>query len=1001
MIRLWRFLPHTSLRRHPVSVARERIGLALLALLIAGFAMYTITTRDSAIRERALEFIKKAAPGGLEVAVAGARFEMFGGITLDDVSLAVPYDERLDPKLDPKARDFNSRRIFSARSVRLIHDPWLLLLGKLRVQRVVAVQPTIFLRHNADTGLRNWQLLSPAAPDEPEDELPHRPIITLRDARAVVVAVDQSGAQVVERLDADVRPHPQAETGYYIEVRRYSEPVERTTVFFDPGEKVVANSIFVDARTIRLQLPHKARNLFDLISMRGEVRLSRLLYDSQNNEERDIEIVLRRGRCDIPMTILDNDMSLFDPAGSRMAVDENEMLVRMNDVQGSVKIMGERIVVDMTGTINNAPCRLKGELTNTDADVFKSYGVDVTFKATGLPMPEGAVRERLLAEGAKTPNPIRNFLEDYDPHGNLNASLHFTRAPDSPGTLRTDGFIRINGMNGSAKWFPYPLHDVHGTVRFMGDDVYVENMHGQHGSGQANINCFVNLSTETIRVELDIKATSIPLDGHLFDALPRRYQSVVDRFSARGMAHVHARLLRPGAPEGAPDPDWTQRLTIDLVDARARVAPHPYPIKNVHGRLEVDGDRIRILGVSGDSDGASMRFDGYSIIRAQHDVEMEMRVEANGLRIDPPYVAALPEGLRAKLADFQPRGIMDLLGTVSMHRTTGDLMWDLHANVRDATLTHARFSYGFNDVAAELEIGDDRLKIVHAQGRHGDAAFKASGEIVGADGQTVVDLNFDANGVLLDEELHAALPAGLKEIWDLLSPRGRIRVRSDIHATSRDGNVNLVHRTEIEPIDAEIRFRGLPILLTNVNGRMLASGDRIEIIAIDGKCGNASISLAGELQLGAAGPGGTLSVDAKNMAFNRRLREALPETLRKFVESIKAQGSFDLRLSPLRFESTGMGGTRWDFDGALRLDNVALDLGFQIEGSHGEISGRGSVDEQGNFFADTRANLKRAKMAGWYVQDLTCHIHTDEAGQSILVEDAVARMYDGDVTGTA
>ena len=305
-LRRWdwrRLIERGTLVRHPVSVARRRLGGVLLVLMLLGFVRYVLVTRDEAIRQRAVAFLQEATPGGVDVSVGRAAFHMFGGIELEHVRVSVPYDRRLDPQ----AVDALSRTIFSAESLTLIHNPWYLLLGKLRVERVVAVEPTIRLVHNADTGLRNWQLLwsGPLKVTSPKPGV--RPLVTLRSAKAVVVSVDRSGRHVSpeERLDADIRPHPQTATGYDIEVRRYTKPIERTTMLFDPGQRLVANTPFVDARTVLLQLPTPAQALFNSIQLKGEVRLTRMLYDATSPSRRQTQIELRRVNCKFPFGLLD------------------------------------------------------------------------------------------------------------------------------------------------------------------------------------------------------------------------------------------------------------------------------------------------------------------------------------------------------------------------------------------------------------------------------------------------------------------------------------------------------------------------------------------------------------------------------------------------------------------------------------------------------------------------------------------------------------------------
>ena len=175
-----------------------------------GLTWYGINTRDATIRARAEEFLREATGG--DVTVDNAKFRMFGGITLEKVRVAVRYDE----SLDPSAKSLEAREIFSARQVRLIHDPWRLLFGSLHVQRVVASGPHITLVHNVDTDVRNWQLLTPHAQRSSAASSGGRPVIAIRSAIATIVSVNSSGKRESddEQLVADFARALLADTGF-------------------------------------------------------------------------------------------------------------------------------------------------------------------------------------------------------------------------------------------------------------------------------------------------------------------------------------------------------------------------------------------------------------------------------------------------------------------------------------------------------------------------------------------------------------------------------------------------------------------------------------------------------------------------------------------------------------------------------------------------------------------------------------------------------------------
>lgn len=178
------FVTNRTAVRFPTSIARRRIGLILFVIFCFFFAAYTISTTSESIRARAVRVLKKLTPGGVEIEVGRASFKMFEGITLHDVHIYLPYDK----DIDEDAVDRADREVFAVEKLQLEHDPWRLLIGDLRIERVLAVKPTIVLSYNLESGKRNWELLYKRRKRE-RTRMPFRPVVTIRSAEAVVVAV--------------------------------------------------------------------------------------------------------------------------------------------------------------------------------------------------------------------------------------------------------------------------------------------------------------------------------------------------------------------------------------------------------------------------------------------------------------------------------------------------------------------------------------------------------------------------------------------------------------------------------------------------------------------------------------------------------------------------------------------------------------------------------------------------------------------------------------------
>ncbi len=1001
----WRaFVEGQTFSRRPVSVTRQRIGTLALLIMVLAFGAYVWSTRADNIRRRAIAFIERAVPGDVQVRIGSASFGMFDGITLHDVEIATPFDERLNAA----AHDIGDRYIFYARSLKLTHNPWHLLTGRLQVDHVLAVRPSIYLSQNVRTGVRNWQLLHGEVKAPSKLATPHRPRITIRDAQLVVTAIDPEGERIreIEKLDADIRPHPASDTGYFIELRRYTNPVERATVFFDPGEGVIANAPFVAGRMISLQLPPAARRLFQDIALVGEARLARMTFASPAEQQRNLEVELRNVQCSIPVWLLGKaEDATTRPAQATGELHGSERLVRMVGARGHLKLRGDDADIDLAGLFNGAQCRFSGTIRNIDGGLG-GCGFNIRFKADGLPMPEADVREAFVTN-EHIPWELRRLFFDYDPHGPFDFDLLFSREPAAPESLSVRGDIRPRGGSVCVRWFPFTVDTLDGIIRIEGRDVYLDQLGGRHGSGYLTANASFDTRYDYARVDLDVKATAVPLDAHLYLAMPDRYQAAWRLFRPQGTAHIHTRMQRAPASDEEGRPPWIKQITIDLVDAQAALPPYPYPIENLCGRLEVDEDRILIQGLTGTCRGSSVRIDGYAIIDEDDAPEIELRIEGEGLRLDDTFARSLPEEGRGAVVQFQPDGFADVIGSISMHGD-GNAVWDLRARVRDTSIVYDQFPYRLDDVEGEIDVSPDRVSILNLIGKRDQTQLKASGDVQRTGDGTAIDVAFDAIDVDLNEGLYAALPAGLRDVWDLLKPSGRVRIRTGLQVFTEGGSDAVRHRTDIEPLGAALTFAEFPLPLTAVTGKVSVTGRRIEILTLAGKCFGGSVALNGSVDLTDFGRHGALEIRLSDMPFNRRLLDALPPALSKFLKSLEPGGRFDITLSPIRFEEDDRGRMRWNFDAELTLRRARVNLGFKVTEADGRITARCEIDEKGEFHVESgELSLASVVMAGWELKDLSARLKTSQIVEDgrrrrfIEVRDAAARFYGGEAVGFA
>jgi len=957
-------------------------------------------TREERVQRHAVRFLEELTGG--EVQIGKARFSLFSGIVLEEVRLTTPANA----SFEPGATSAEQREVFSTRSLVLYPSTWHLFTGRFEIREAVVTAPTLTIVYNADLDQYNWGLLFKNKERE-RREPDWRTRIRLRDAMVRVIRLENGRREEAQSyaLDADAWPDPGRVSAYRLDVRSYQDTPHRVQGTFDPHTGLLTRTPFVSFATVRPVLPRRYVEFLDIFEPRGAFRVRKLQYGPSAPAERVLQVEFRDASFKISMPFP------LDPDGPAMAtsIAPYEPLW-MDGLKGAVTLRPDQIQLEFEGLLNDAPCRVHGEINDMDRPASEQ-GMRFSVECQGYALPEGQVRTSIRADET-VPRQLRFFLNDFDPHGTIDADCDLVREPGPDARWRMLGTITPVTLDAAFHKFPYRLSQLTGLVRFTPEGIFLDDLQSRHEQAVVRVVGKIDRPTGWSDFDVQVDAYDVPFSDELYEALPLRHRQMWDRFGPHGTMNAHVRLHRRGGSRAASAP-LVAETTLDLVDVAARYDDFPYPLEHVRGRIEMRPGRTEFQDLRGRRGDAQIVLSGWLTSRQDATAQVELEIDAKDVPLNDTLMDAVPESTRRAIASFHPTGVIDVRGRIFRRDDAPGVGYDLWTALHEATLRYDEFPYAIENVRGELRLNRTRWEIADLSGTRDGATIGARGVITRTESGTNADVTVRGERLRLTPALRQALPQAVRDIWMSLDLTGMADVTTAIRRESRGDAAKVHHRTEVRLSQGAIRPAAFPVAIRNVAARVLVSGERVDILEFEGNpdatAGGAQASsaprpvlrLSGTLRQEKDGMRGEFRGEVTRLPVDSAgLKAAMPGKLRDAWSALTPRGLVDASFERVAFSRDAAGGVSWSARGGLRLDDVGLDAGSRLE--HVTGSARGSAQ-----FAAGRLSglylsteLEQVHMGRWRLSDVNSRIRWIDAERTLHVDQISAAAYEGRVTAS-
>lgn len=919
---------------------RRRRGRVLLVTVLVAAAVcvgtYKYLTSDERVRRIVEHELQRYAPG--LVTIGSARFSLFGSTVLHDV---VIHSVSLDP-----AHPIPD--LLTCPRIELMHDPFRAVLGAPKIDALIADDPTCTILHVDQDSQSSLASVMTTIVDAAPTQAGSVPLIELRHACVRVLDRGDDGDREVGELRLNVRGRESAtEPGQY-DVDWESIPSgsgalpERGHAQIDMHTGTLRNiqgglpQMNLEAVLLAVNARLKGAGAWaELLGIGGKVHAGD--FELTNNEEADT----RSATIDL------TDITLSIPCDKLESSESDQArYVRFEDVLGTAVVTGHHIDVAFDGKFQGRPCHLNGTLTwEDDPESWMDMGFDLQVRVDGLTMPERDDPDHPEAARFIAAHPsIARIYDEFSPSGKADVELSFTRKPGHGRPVRLR-HARLTPQDGTIvpRALPYRIDDLTGEIALSEDSATIHELRGQHGDSTITIRADFDAPIDTGRAEVVINAKRLPLDEELAKLMPKDYRLAWEQSGATGTVDVEVDAKREPPVDGRAAV-WHATKTLTFDDLSAVFKAFPYPLKHLGGRLIIDDDRVVIDQIAASDDKSSLQAHGTLTLSEGNVSAMDVTLRGKGLEVNDALLDALPESIKAAVADFHPTGRFDLETRLTGSADQPELHYLTRITLRGNTIRHEALPVEISDVLGEIIIDGDTATLHDVTGRHGTAVVRANGVVHRPSTGLPADLVIECSRVRPTDDIYAALPPAWRAAvsgWDI-DGEADLTVHVGI-ARGDSGRTTTTATVELD--GATIRPPRFPVPIEDVRGTIHVTEAGVQAPKLTGRYGAAGLSGSIDYTFDESGPGKALiKLRAANLALDERVGALLSERMRTSWDQWQPGGTIDLDLDRLGFLAVGPDQSpTWTTSGRAKLRDVSFDGGAGIDRAVGDVAFTGFV----------------------------------------------------------
>lgn len=312
----------------------------------------------------------------------------------------------------------------------------------------------------------------------------------------------------------------------------------------------------------------------------------------------------------------------------------------------------------------------------------------------------------------------------------------------------------------------------------------------------------------------------------------------------------------------------------------------PFALSGVEVVAAIRDDTVRVLSAEARYGKTLFSASGTASALDPKAGPLDLTLTATNLELDERLKAITPAEYRPLWDEYRPSGTVDAAARVVRRDPGGPIGFGASVNLRDVGIVYAKFQYPLQHIRGTLvwegpTIALDVETIVGGEPLTGKGTIRDPGD------DAVVDIDFHAGSMPVDEALISAMPPDVAQVVREFEPQGSVRGvvhiqrrppdSPEVHPKADPDGIYMHAELDLNP-GSSVRWIGMPYLVDSVTGHLDLKPDRWAFQGMKGRNGTATLEADGEVIVVGPDvePDVNLRIKADRLMFDQQLRDALP-----------------------------------------------------------------------------------------------------------------------------